>query len=148
MLSNAKLLLSLAMASTALGLVSNSSSSVIVVPSSDATIAGNDTATPAPEPSSAAPIFYNSTATATQYEVVSEFTTYCPEPTTFVTNGATFTVTAPTTLTITNCPCTIEKPTSETSVSSAHDVETNSNAANARAIPGALGLAGAVMMLL
>ncbi|CAI4448420.1 CCQ_1a_G0015930.mRNA.1.CDS.1 [Saccharomyces cerevisiae] len=148
MLSNAKLLLSLAMASTALGLVSNSSSSVIVVPSSDATIAGNDTATPAPEPSSAAPIFYNSTATATQYEVVSEFTTYCPEPTTFVTNGATFTVTAPTTLTITNCPCTIEKPTSETSVSSTHDVETNSNAANARVIPGALGLAGAVMMLL
>ncbi|CAI6555368.1 AEL_HP2_G0015180.mRNA.1.CDS.1 [Saccharomyces cerevisiae] len=66
MLSNAKLLLSLAMASTALGLVSNSSSSVIVVPSSDATIAGNDTATPAPEPSSAAPIFYNSTATATE----------------------------------------------------------------------------------
>ncbi|KAF4002988.1 hypothetical protein FOB22_004266 [Saccharomyces cerevisiae] len=109
MLSNAKLLLSLAMASTALGLVSNSSSSVIVVPSSDATIAGNDTATPAPEPSSAAPIFYNSTATATQYEV---------------------------------------KPTSETSVSSTHDVETNSNGANARAIPGALGLAGAVMMLL
>ncbi|CAI4060634.1 hypothetical protein SKDZ_05G2300 [Saccharomyces kudriavzevii ZP591] len=148
MLSNAKFLLSLAMASSAFGLVSNSSSSVIAAPSSDVIIAGNNTATPAPEPSSAVPPFYNSTATTTQYEVVSEFTTYCPEPTTFVTNNATYTVTAPTTLTVTNCPCTIEKPASETSASSTHDVGTNSNAANAKVIPSALGLFGAVMMLL
>ena len=143
MLSNAKFLLPLARASTAFGLVSNSSSSVIVAPSSDAFIGGNGTAT-----SSSVPVFYNSTATTTQYEVVSEFTTYCPEPTTFVTNNATYTVTAPTTLTVTNCPCTIEKPTSKTTASSTHDVETNVNAANGKVIPNALGLAGAVMMLL
>ncbi|CAI4060440.1 hypothetical protein N7582_001618 [Saccharomyces uvarum] len=130
MFSNAKFLLPLAMASTAFGLVSNSSSSVIVAPSSDASIGGN------------------STTTTTQYEVVSEFTTYCPEPTTFVTNNATYTVTAPTTLTVTNCPCTIEKPTSETTASSTHDVETNANAANGKVIPSALGLVGAIMMLL
>ncbi|CAI4061465.1 hypothetical protein SUVZ_05G2190 [Saccharomyces uvarum] len=130
MFSNAKFLLPLAMASTAFGLVSNSTSSVIVAPSGDASIGSN------------------STATTTQYEVVSEFTTYCPEPTTFVTNNATYTVTAPTTLTITNCPCTIEKPTSETTASSTHDVETNVNAANGKVIPNALGLVGAIMMLL
>ncbi|CAI7275689.1 CPS_collapsed_G0016930.mRNA.1.CDS.1 [Saccharomyces cerevisiae] len=133
MLSNSKLLLSLAMASTALRLVSNSSSSVIIGHASTRAII---------RPSN----ILGSTATAANFEVVREFTT-CPEPATFVTNGATFTVTAPTTLTITNCPCTIGKPTSETSISSTHDVETNSNTANARAIPGALGLAVAVMML-
>ncbi|SCV03942.1 LAMI_0H12178g1_1 [Lachancea mirantina] len=45
--------------------------------------------------------------TVTDYEVVTEFTTYCPEPTTFITNGQTYTVHNATTLTITNCPCTI-----------------------------------------
>ncbi|CAI4038620.1 hypothetical protein SMKI_05G2320 [Saccharomyces mikatae IFO 1815] len=148
MFSNANFLLPLFIAPTVLGLVSNSSSPVIAVPSSDAIVSGNDTSTHAPLPSSTVPVFYNSTATTTQYEVVSKFTTYCPEPTTFVTNNATYTVTAPTILTVTNCPCTIEKPVSETSSSSTHDVETNVNVANAKTIPGALGLIGAVMMLL
>jgi hypothetical protein len=51
---------------------------------------------------------YGNVTTITHETVVTEFTTFCPFPTTFVTNNATFTVTAPTTLTITNCPCTIK----------------------------------------
>lgn len=39
-------------------------------------------------------------------ETVSSYTTYCPLPTTVVENNVTYTVTEPTTLTITNCPCT------------------------------------------
>lgn len=42
----------------------------------------------------------------TTTEVVTEYTTYCPHPTTIVENDHTYTVTEPTTLTITNCPCT------------------------------------------
>jgi len=49
---------------------------------------------------------YNATTT----EVVTSFTTYCPEATTLTYGGSTYTVTEATTLTITNCPCTITKP--------------------------------------
>ncbi|KAF8429660.1 hypothetical protein EV426DRAFT_639444 [Tirmania nivea] len=42
----------------------------------------------------------------TTTEVVTQYTTYCPFPTTIVENNYTYTVTEPTTLTITNCPCT------------------------------------------
>ncbi len=45
--------------------------------------------------------------TVTAYEVVTEFTTYCPEPTTLTYGTKTITVTGATTLTITDCPCTI-----------------------------------------
>lgn len=47
------------------------------------------------------------TFTSTRIEVVSEFTTYCPEATTFSYNNKTVIVTKPTTLTITDCPCTM-----------------------------------------
>ncbi|PBP25132.1 hypothetical protein BUE80_DR004051 [Diplocarpon rosae] len=41
-------------------------------------------------------------------EVVTKYTTYCPEPTTFVgPNSKTYTVTQATTLTIEDCPCTV-----------------------------------------
>ncbi|KAF7190865.1 Clock-controlled protein 6 [Pseudocercospora fuligena] len=43
-------------------------------------------------------------------EVVTEFTTYCPESTQITHGGVTYTVTEATTLTITNCPCTVTKP--------------------------------------
>jgi len=43
-------------------------------------------------------------------EVVTAYTTYCPEPTVITHNNVTYTVTAATTLTITDCPCTITKP--------------------------------------
>ncbi|GAO15219.1 hypothetical protein UVI_02006890 [Ustilaginoidea virens] len=40
-------------------------------------------------------------------QVVTAYTTYCPGPTTFAVGSMTYTVTSATTLTITNCPCTI-----------------------------------------
>lgn len=39
--------------------------------------------------------------------VVPTYTTICPSPTTFAFHNKTYTVTKPTTLTITNCPCTL-----------------------------------------
>jgi len=42
----------------------------------------------------------------TTTEVVTQYTTYCPYPTTIVENNQTYVVTEPTTLTISNCPCT------------------------------------------
>lgn len=44
---------------------------------------------------------------STKYEVVSEFTTYCPEATMLTVNNKTIVVTEPTVLTITDCPCTL-----------------------------------------
>jgi len=41
---------------------------------------------------------------------VSEYTTYCPAPTTVVQGNMTYTVTEATTLTITNCPCSVSYP--------------------------------------
>jgi len=43
-------------------------------------------------------------------EVVTEYTTYCPGPTEITHGGITYTATSETTLTITNCPCTITYP--------------------------------------
>jgi hypothetical protein len=43
-------------------------------------------------------------------EIVTAYTTYCPVPTVITHNNVTYTVTEATTLTITNCPCTITKP--------------------------------------
>ncbi|OAQ68901.1 hypothetical protein VFPPC_05062 [Pochonia chlamydosporia 170] len=43
----------------------------------------------------------------TTTKVVSRYTTYCPVPTTVCIGTKTYTVTEPTTLTITDCPCTI-----------------------------------------
>lgn len=50
-------------------------------------------------------------------EVVTAYTTYCPEPTTITDGDNTITITEPTTVTITHCPggCTIEKPVYSTS---------------------------------
>ena len=43
----------------------------------------------------------------TTTKVVSRYTTWCPEPTTVCIGSKTYTVTKPTTLTVTDCPCTI-----------------------------------------
>jgi len=48
-------------------------------------------------------------------EVVDVYTTYCPAATEITQGGKTYTVTKPTTLTITDCPCTITKPVITTS---------------------------------
>ncbi|CAM1511632.1 Fc.00g091450.m01.CDS01 [Cosmosporella sp. VM-42] len=46
----------------------------------------------------------------TTTRVVSAYTTYCPGPTAFDFNGNHYEVTGPTTLTISDCPCTIVEP--------------------------------------
>lgn len=43
-------------------------------------------------------------------EVVTAYTTYCPEPTEITHGGKTYTITEATTFTITDCPCTVTKP--------------------------------------
>ncbi|CAF9924176.1 MAG: hypothetical protein HETSPECPRED_005519 [Heterodermia speciosa] len=43
-------------------------------------------------------------------EVLTAYTTYCPAATSVVHNSKTYTVTEATTLTITDCPCTVTKP--------------------------------------
>jgi len=49
-------------------------------------------------------------------EVFTAYTTFCPASTELTYNGVTYTATASTTLTITNCPCTIIKPVTTSSV--------------------------------
>ncbi|KAM5352481.1 hypothetical protein ACJ41O_005204 [Fusarium nematophilum] len=54
-------------------------------------------------------------------EVVEVYTTYCPGPTEITHGGKTYTITEATTLTITDCPCTITKPVITTSAVVCHD---------------------------
>jgi len=62
------------------------------------------TTTPAPAPpaGTAPPVYVTTT--------VSEYTTYCPVPTSVIQGNVTYTVTQATTLTIKNCPCTVSYP--------------------------------------
>ena len=64
------------------------------------------TATDYPTTDYATPTGYATTEYTTT-EVVTSHTTYCAEPTEYVQCGTTYTVTEPTTLTITDCPCTL-----------------------------------------
>jgi len=59
---------------------------------------------------------YNGTAVVYTTEVHTAYTTVCPASTELTFNGVTYTATASTTLTITNCPCTIVKPVTTSSV--------------------------------
>jgi len=61
-------------------------------------------------------------------DVVTAVTTYCPYATTLVHNGHTYTVTEATTLTITNCPCTITRPVTVSSVVACNSCYSNSTA--------------------
>ncbi|KAL8938854.1 MAG: hypothetical protein Q9216_003670 [Gyalolechia sp. 2 TL-2023] len=65
----------------------------------------------------AAATHYNGTEPV-QYttEIVTAYETYCPAPTQVTHGGVTYTVTEATTLTITNCPCTVTKPMSNAPV--------------------------------
>jgi hypothetical protein len=58
---------------------------------------------------------YNGTVVYTT-EVHTAYTTVCPASTELTFNGVTYTATESTTLTITNCPCTIIKPVTTSSV--------------------------------
>jgi len=53
---------------------------------------------------SAAPPAYNGTAPVYTTEVVTAYTTYCPEATVLTQAGQTYTVSSATTLTISSCP--------------------------------------------
>ncbi|KAG8626415.1 hypothetical protein KVT40_005360 [Elsinoe batatas] len=66
---------------------------------------------PFAQPTTSSPAEHATTTTV----IVSSFTTYCPEPTTISWGTKTYTVTSATTLTITDCPCTITKPWKPTS---------------------------------
>jgi len=65
--------------------------------------------------STAAAGYTNGTVVYTT-EVHTAYTTVCPAATELTFNGVTYTATASTTLTITNCPCTIVKPVTTSSV--------------------------------
>lgn len=58
---------------------------------------------------------YNYTAPVYTTDVVTEYTTYCPEATEITYGGQTYTATSETTLTITNCPCTVTYPVTSAS---------------------------------
>ncbi|GAB7324867.1 hypothetical protein MBLNU13_g08692t1 [Cladosporium sp. NU13] len=75
---------------------------------------------------SVAPVPKNGTAPAYVTEVVTAFTTFCPEATQITHAGETYTVTEATTLTITNCPggCTVVKPATSSVVSVCNDCST------------------------
>ncbi|GMG30589.1 unnamed protein product [Ambrosiozyma monospora] len=55
-------------------------------------------------------------------QVVTAFTTYCPGATQITTNGKTYTVTGATTLTITDCPCTVKSTLTTTGVATSASV--------------------------
>lgn len=99
---------------------------------------------------SAVAAFSNSTD-VTVTEVVTAYTTYCPAPTEITQNGQVYTVTEATTLTITNCPCTITHvpTTAAPAPSSAPDVEsTFTNGAANLGVAGLAAAAGAAVYLL
>ncbi|KAH7011605.1 hypothetical protein EDB80DRAFT_396556 [Ilyonectria destructans] len=68
-------------------------------------------------------------------EVVDVYTTYCPAATEITHGGKTYTVTEATTLTITDCPCTITKPVIATSSVVCHDCAAPSSHANNYTVP-------------
>lgn len=90
----------------------------------------------------AAAVSANKNGTAVTTEVVTAYTTYCPGPTSIVHGNKTYTVTEATTLTITDCPCTITKPIITTSEVVCHDwyVLTLDTPANKKNMPDANSL--------
>ncbi|KAI9147257.1 Clock-controlled protein 6 [Paramyrothecium foliicola] len=68
----------------------------------------------------ASPVHNNGTTGGIVYttEIVQSLVTYCPAPTTIVQNSKTYTVTEATTLTISDCPCTVSKPVAPTATPS------------------------------
>jgi len=53
-------------------------------------------------------------------EVVEVYTTYCPGPTEITYGSSTYTITEATTLTITDCPCTVTKPVTTSAIEVCH----------------------------
>lgn len=80
--------------------VSSPTDTVITDPASTGAMS-----TPAASSNSTMPASSDEVVTTTK--VVSVYTTYCPEATTVEMNGKTYTASSATTITITDCPCTI-----------------------------------------
>ncbi len=100
---------------------------------------------PTDHPTNTTTYIYPTTTYYHEYttEVVTEYTTYCPEPTTFTYGTVTYTVTEvslngwrkplsrykiqgltleqATTITITDCPCTVTKPVITSTVTECHE---------------------------
>jgi hypothetical protein len=68
---------------------------------------------------------YNNGTVVYTTEVHTAYTTVCPAATELTFNGVTYTATEATTLTITNCPCTIVKPVTTSSVVAPSSVPTS-----------------------
>ncbi|KAL2203981.1 hypothetical protein CC79DRAFT_1324789 [Sarocladium strictum] len=64
---------------------------------------------------------YGKNGTVIVTEVVESYTTYCPAPTEIVHGDKTITVTSAGIVTITDCPCTIEKPVETKTYEVCHD---------------------------
>jgi len=82
---------------------------------------------------------YNGTAIQYTTEVHTAYTTVCPASTEITFNGVTYTATESTTLTITNCPCTVVKPvttTSSVAYPTSAPVYTNSTTTTAAGVTG------------
>jgi hypothetical protein len=60
-------------------------------------------------------------------EVVTAYTTYCPAPTTLTYSDKTYTITEATTLTITDCPCTVSKPVMTSTVTACNTCGPHAN---------------------
>jgi len=76
---------------------------------------------------------YNTSSPVWVTDVVTAYTTYCPFATEVTLGGKTYTVTEATTLTITDCPCTISKPAYVTPVVTVSPVYPNATAPGAPA---------------
>ncbi|KAK0110853.1 hypothetical protein ONS96_002442 [Cadophora gregata f. sp. sojae] len=70
-------------------------------------------------------------------ETVTQFTTYCPYPTTLVYNDKTYVATKDEVLTITDCPCTITQPVNPSSTPTSAPVDCQQQANECRTKPGA-----------
>ncbi|CEJ94677.1 Putative Mmc protein [[Torrubiella] hemipterigena] len=77
-------------------------------------------------------------------EVVDVYTTYCPAATQITHGTKTWTVTAPTTLTISDCPCTVTRPVQVTSAVVCHSCHQNGTVTPAKPTgPAVVPTAGA-----
>jgi hypothetical protein len=68
-------------------------------------------------------------------EVVTALTTYCPEATQITHGDKTYTITSATTLTITDCPCTVVKPVIPTSSVVCHNCYNNNTSPTSHGAP-------------
>ncbi|KAK3685438.1 hypothetical protein B0T22DRAFT_442614 [Podospora appendiculata] len=77
-------------------------------------------------------------------EIVTAVTTFCPGPTEISYGGTTYTITEATTLTITDCPCTVTKPVTTVSSVICHTCAPGYTNSTSAAVPVATTSVGTV----